>query len=183
MNISGPDLKRSFHEHAHLVLVVIVGVAVARLLPHPFNVTPIGALALFAGAYISDKRFMLLPLAALLIGDLLTGLYALTVMAAVYAGFACSAMVGRAVLRQKRTPLRFIAGVLLGAISFYLISNIGMWWVAYPISLQGLLACWIDGLPFLLRTIAGDFMYGVLIFGIVEWYQSTHQQSARSYAR
>ena len=27
----------------------------------------------------------------------------------------------------------------------------------------------IDGLPFLLRSISGDLVYGCLMFGIVEW--------------
>ncbi|MGV0035595.1 MAG: DUF6580 family putative transport protein [Candidatus Azotimanducaceae bacterium WSBS_2022_MAG_OTU7] len=154
-----------------LILLLVVTVAIARLLPHPYNFTPIGAFALFSGAYITDKRFILLPLAALLIGDLLTGFYSAVVMVFVYLGFAGSAAVGRLFLSRKRTPFRFVAGVLSGAIVFYLVSNIGMWWVAFPTDINGLLACWIEGLPFLTRTIAGDFFYAALIFGIVELYE------------
>jgi hypothetical protein len=152
-------------------LLLVVAVAVARLFPHPFNFTPIGAFALFSGAYITDKRFILLPLAALLIGDLLTGFYSVVVMTYVYLGFAGAAAMGRLLLSGKRTPIRFVAGVLSGAIVFYLVSNIGMWRIAYPLDLNGLVTCWIDGLPFLLRTITGDFFYAVVIFGIVELYE------------
>jgi hypothetical protein len=154
-----------------LILLLVVAVAVARLLPHPFNFTPIGAFALFSGAYVTDKRFMLLPLAALFIGDLLTGLYSAIVMIYVYLGFAGAAAIGRFLLSGKRTTPRFVAGVLSGAIVFYLISNVGMWRIAYPLDINGLITCWIDGLPFLLRTIAGDFLYGAVIFGIVELYE------------
>lgn len=158
-------------DRTKLVLLLVVAVAVARLFPHPFNFTPIGAFALFSGAYITDRRFILLPLAALLIGDLLTGFYSVVVMIYVYLGFAASAAIGRFFLSGKRTPWRFIAGVFSGAIIFYLLSNIGMWWIAYPLDINGLVTCWIDGLPFLLRTIAGDFFYATVIFGIVELYE------------
>ena len=158
-------------DRTKLILILVLAVAVARLFPHPFNFTPIGAFALFSGAYITDKRFMLLPLAALFIGDLLTGFYSAVVMVYVYLGFAGSAVIGRLLLSGKRTPFRLLAGVLIGAIMFYLVSNIGMWWIAYPLDVNGLITCWIDGLPFLLRTMAGDFFYAAVIFGIVEYYE------------
>ena len=167
-------------DRTKLILLLVVAVAVARLFPHPFNFTPIGAFALFSGAYITDKRFILLPLAALLIGDLLTGFYSAVVMIYVYLGFAGSAAIGRFLLSGTRTPLRFVAGVLGGAITFYLVSNIGMWWIAYPLDINGLVQCWLDGLPFLLRTMAGDFFYAAVIFGIVEFYE---RQRSPGYAR
>ena len=34
-----------------------------------------------------------------------------------------------------------VAAVVLGAVTFYLVSNIGMWWVAYPHTGAGLIAC------------------------------------------
>ena len=39
-----------------------------RLIPHPFNLAPIGALGLFAGAYCSPKFAWIVPLIALAIG-------------------------------------------------------------------------------------------------------------------
>ena len=143
-------------------------VALARLLPHPDNFTPLGAFALFAGAYIEDKKYLLLPLAALLIGDMISGFYSLIVMVFVYIGFSFAALIGRGLMRRERTLPTFVASILLGAISFYLISNVGMWWIAHPRTAYGLYNCWIEGLPFLLRTIGGDFIYGIVIFGIVE---------------
>lgn len=154
-----------------LILLLLVAVAVARLIPHPYNFTPIGAFALFSGAYITDKRFMLLPLVALLISDLFIGLYTLTVMATVYLGFATAALAGRLILARRRTPARFVGGVLAGAVLFYLISNLGVWWVFWPRTVTGLIECWNFGLPFLLRSVAGDFLYGAVIFGLVEWHR------------
>ncbi|MBO6565186.1 MAG: hypothetical protein JJ934_13310 [Pseudomonadales bacterium] len=159
--------------HRKLVFLLILMVATIRIAPHPLNVTPIGAFALFCGAYLTDKRFLLLPLAALLIGDVIMGFYTPMVMVGVYAGFALSSLVGRWTMADLRTLPRFVMGVVLGAVVFYLVSNIGMWWLAYPNTFAGLLACWTEGLPFLLRTLAGDFVYAAVFFGIVEWHMKT----------
>lgn len=46
--------------------------ALARLIPHSPNFTPIGALAPFGGASFAEKRAaFLMPLAGLFLGDLL----------------------------------------------------------------------------------------------------------------
>ena len=50
--------------------IVIVLVAIARLFPHLPNFTPLGAIALFAGAYFVDRKWALLvPLAAIFFSD------------------------------------------------------------------------------------------------------------------
>ena len=40
-----------------LIVAMIAAAAAARLLPHPPNMTPIFAMALFGGATLTDKRF------------------------------------------------------------------------------------------------------------------------------
>ncbi len=166
----------------YLIVAIIIAVALARLVPHPYNFTPIGAFALFCGAYISDKRFLVLPLLAVLIGDVLTGLYTFTVMIAVYVGFAASTLISRQVLLNRVSPARFLTGMLLAAVAFYLISNVGMWWYAYPHTFTELTVCWQDGLPFLLRSLAGDFVYGCIMFGIVETYRMNQSSDARAFS-
>ncbi len=168
--------------HRNLVILLILVVATIRMFPHPLNITPVGAFALFCGAYLTDKRFLLLPLAALLIGDAIMGFYTWIVMVGVYAGFALSSLIGRWTMAKSRTVPRFVMGVVLGAVVFYLVSNIGMWWIAYPKTFTGLLACWTEGLPFLLRTLAGDFVYASIFFGIVEWHMKTTTASHRDNA-
>ena len=116
----------------------------------------------------------------MLLGDLILGLYAAPVMAAVYFGFLTTVLVGRFTLAKKRTPLRYCVAVIAGAVSFYLISNIGMWYVAFPRTLDGLIACYIQGLPFLLRTLGGDFIYSILMFGGYEWFQTMEDKKISS---
>ena len=105
----------------------------------------------------------------MLLGDALVGFYAIVVMVFVYFGFAASTLTSRLLLLNKKSIPRFLVAVFAAAVVFYAVSNIGMWWYSYPHTFNGLVACWIDGLPFLLRSISGDLVYGCLMFGIVEW--------------
>src|SRR5437868_1784718 len=77
-----------------LIVTLITLSAVLRIVPHPWNLTPVGAMALFAGAMFRNRWIaFLLPLAGLLAGDLFTGFYKL--MLVVYASFAVSVAIGR----------------------------------------------------------------------------------------
>jgi Family of unknown function (DUF6580) len=62
-------------EPRRLVLIaMVVAAAATRLIPHPPNLASISAIALFGGAYFSDRRLaFLIPLAALLLSDLILG--------------------------------------------------------------------------------------------------------------
>src|SRR5229473_4895579 len=82
-----------------LALVLILLAAALRVAPHPWNFTPVGAMALFSGAVLKDRRLaFLFPLVALFAGDLFVGLYKLSVMLVVYASFLISVAIeiGRA---------------------------------------------------------------------------------------
>ena len=48
-------------KRTQIVTILLVLAAISRLLPHPDNFAPIGAIALFGGCYINNKRlaFML----------------------------------------------------------------------------------------------------------------------------
>src|SRR5437660_6450950 len=55
---------------ALLLTGMVLLVAMTRLLPHPPNFTPLGALALFAGAQFRSRwAAFLVPLAAMLLSD------------------------------------------------------------------------------------------------------------------
>ncbi|HEX6740653.1 MAG TPA: DUF6580 family putative transport protein, partial [Sphingomicrobium sp.] len=61
----------SNHARLAALLSAILVAAALRLLPHPPNFTPIGAIALFGGAYLGRQSLAFVaPLAALLLSDL-----------------------------------------------------------------------------------------------------------------
>ncbi|MGB7283276.1 MAG: DUF6580 family putative transport protein [Candidatus Acidiferrum sp.] len=148
-----------------LVLAMIAIVAALRIAPHPWNFTPVGAMALFSGAMIKDRRLaFLFPLLALFAGDIFIGFHKL--MPVVYASFLISVAIGLW-LRHRRTVARVGAATLLGAIQFFLVTNFAVWALSltYPRNSAGLLACYAAGVPFFWNTLAGDAFYALLLFG------------------
>jgi hypothetical protein len=150
---------------AILAAVMIILAAVLRILPHPWNFTPIGAMALFSGAMFRDRRVaFLFPLVALFAGDLFVGLHRL--MPVVYASFLLSVFIGTW-LANRRGILRIGGAVFLGALQFFLITNFAAWQLfgTYPHTPAGLAACYLAGLPLFGNTLAGDALYSTAFFG------------------
>jgi len=148
-----------------LALGIIALAAALRIAPHPWNFTPVGAMALFSGAVIKNRRLaFVVPLLALFLGDIFIGFHKL--MPIVYASFLLSVAIGFW-LRDRRTAGRISAATLLGAIQFFLVTNFAVWafGLTYPRTSAGLVACYVAGIPFFWNTLAGDAVYAVLFFG------------------
>jgi len=153
--------------HSRLValLTAIVVAAALRLVPHPPNFTPIGAMALFSGAYLGRKALAFAaPLGALLLSDLVLGFY--HGQATVYFSVALIVMLGMVAL-SRVSPLRVAGAAVLSSVLFFLITNFGMWLFSgfYPRTMLGLEACYVAAIPFFQNTIAGDLFYATLLFG------------------
>lgn len=150
-----------------LAVAIIVIAAALRIAPHPWNFTPVGAMALFSGAILKDRRLAFaFPLLALFAGDLFIGFYKLSVMFFVYASFLLSVLIGRW-LQNHRSVGRISAATLLGSMQFFLVTNFAMWALgsSYPRMFAGLIACYGAGIPFFWNTLAGDFFYVAVFFG------------------
>src|SRR6266852_2335382 len=150
---------------AILTAVMIILATVLRIIPHPWNFTPIGAMAIFSGAMFRDRRVaFLFPLVALFAGDLFVGLHRL--MPVVYASFLLSVFIGTW-LAHRRGVLRIGGAVFLGALQFFLVTNFAVWQLfgTYPHTPAGLAACYLAGLPLFGNTLAGDAVYSTLFFG------------------
>jgi hypothetical protein len=150
---------------AALIGGTILFAAVLRVVPHPWNFTPVGAIALFSGAVVRNRvTAFLFPLAALFAGDLFLGFHVL--MPVVYASFLLNIVIGLG-LRESRAAARLGGAVLLGAIQFFLISNLGVWWFlnSYPRTAPGLLACYEAAVPYFWNTLTGDALFSGLLFG------------------
>jgi hypothetical protein len=157
-----------------LILAMIILAAAIRIVPHPWNLAPVGAMALFSGAVIRNRLMaFVIPLVALLAGDLFIGFHIL--MPVVYGSFLLSIAIGW-LLRERRTVPRVGGAVLLGAAQFFLITNFGVWMLlnSYPKTLAGLVACYIAGLPLFWNTLAGDALFSALLFGALFLAERTY---------
>lgn len=150
------------------VILMILAAAFSRLVPHPWNFTAIGAMALFGGAYLpSKKHSLIVPFAALFFSDLVLGFH--STMVFVYLAFAFAVVLGWT-LREKRSV--FLVGTLALVTSslFFLISNFGVWVMLnmYPASWRGLVQCYVAAIPFFNNQIYGDLFFSGLLFGAYE---------------
>src|SRR5215813_918538 len=157
--------KQLFWMKTAIAAILVLLAAVLRILPHPWNLTPIGAMALFSGSVFKERwlRFMF-PLLALLAGDAVVGFHKL--MFVVYLCFVINVAIGIR-LGENRKPLRIAGATLLGAVQFFLITNFAVWTVftTYPKTLAGLATCYVAAIPFFWNTLAGDMIYTALLFG------------------
>jgi hypothetical protein len=157
--------KESLLYRTLLALFIIFLTGALRFAPHPQNLTPVGAIALFSGAIIRDRRIaFVFPLLAYFARDLFIGYHKLTLL--VCASFLINVALGLW-LRNRRTVGRISLATLAGSIQFFLVTNFGVWLLldTYPRTYAGLATCYIVGLPLFGNTLAGDALYSTLFFG------------------
>jgi hypothetical protein len=145
----------------------VVAATAMRLVPHPPNVTPIAAIALFGGAHFASTRAALaVPLLAMCLSDLLLGFGVDRVMPFVYGSFALIVVLGR-LIRNRRSPLAVGGAALTGSALFFVITNLGVWLATdlYPRTAEGLGACYVAAIPFFRNTLAGNLLYASVLFG------------------
>jgi hypothetical protein len=167
-----------------LLISIILLAALSRLIPHPPNMASVTAVALFGGAYFSDRRLaFLIPLAALFLSDLVLGFYNL--MEVVYSSFALIVCIGFW-LQKNRSTLHIGGAALTSSVLFFLLTNFGVWAFdsPYPRTLDGLITCYVAAIPFFTKTLQGDMLYTIILFGgftLLEWrFSVLREPSIRS---
>lgn len=162
-----------------LTILTLVGLgALARLLPHPPNFTPVLALSLFAGATWQNPRWAWsLPLAAMLLsdvwivtqrvlpsmgGEILGAIFFLN--AVVYLVIAATSYLGMR-LGPRPTLRTSIGAGLVASIIFFGVTNAANWWVFDRLAGGDLWTCYVRGLPFFKNTLASTFLYAAMFFG------------------
>ena len=150
------------------IILIALGVA-TRLLPHLWNFVPISAIALFAGVYLGRRYAVILPLAAMLVGDLFLGFYSWPLMLAVYSSFILIGLLG-GLVRKYKSLETVIAASIVGSMIFFLVTNWAVWQFSpwYTKDLAGLIRCFTLALPFFRNTLAGDLFYTFILFGAYE---------------
>jgi hypothetical protein len=132
-----------------------------RLIPHPPNVAPITALALFSGASFRNKWYSIVfPLIAMLLSDMVLGFSTISLW--VYSAFILITMFSWMTKELKWTS------VLISSLIFFIVSNFGVWVLSYPHTIEGLITCYTMAIPFFGYSILGDMAWSLIIFGLYE---------------
>ena len=153
-------LKKEFFP---ISLILIL--ALARLIPHPPNFTPIIAVAIISGYFFKNFNLSALTLLiAMLISDLFIGFYENVIF--VYASLLLITFIFHKISYKINFKNLFIYG-FAGSAIFFIVSNFGVWAlgspgvydIAYEKSLSGLIQCYILAIPFFGNTFLSTLIF------------------------
>lgn len=145
-------------------IALVVLCAAARLLPHPWNFTPLMAIGLFSGYQASRAGTgVVVTLSALALSDAVLGFH--SGFWFVYAAALVAVLFGR--ITRNRGVGAIAAGALGSSLSFFLITNFMVWATSgmYPRTLAGLATCFTAAIPFFQNQFVGDAVYTLALFG------------------
>tara|TARA_Y100000590_G_scaffold320457_1_gene362807 strand:- start:518 stop:1042 length:525 start_codon:yes stop_codon:yes gene_type:complete len=137
---------------------LILILALSRLIPHPYNFSPMLAVGIFSGFYF--RQFYLglfIVIFSMFIGDLFLGFH--STMFFTYISLAVAVLIGLYVKRFKFNEILFSG--LLSSVCFFIITNFGAWLTLemYEKNFEGLLQSYVMAIPFFHNTLISTFVY------------------------
>ena len=155
-----------------LAILMVLGAGIFRLAANEFhwwNIAPLAAMALVGGVYFGRRYALWVPLAVLVLTDVVLNArmgYPLIYWprAFDYGAFVLVGLLGLWV--RERRPAAKLGAALATPFLFFAISNFAVWLFGlnlanehYPRTFGGLLNCYAAGLPFLRGTVIGDWAF------------------------
>ena len=161
-------MRRALTKTIIFALSLLAFAVITRLIPHPPNMTALGATALIGGIYFPKRFAIPFTLVALLLSDLVIGFYSWQIMASVYLGFILMTLLGSKI--KNKTSGSVLGGTLVGSLLFFLITNAAVWFFGsmYAPGISGLIQSYIAALPFFQNSLAGNAIYAVTLFAVAE---------------
>jgi len=157
MNKINKNLKDYF-----LPICLIIVLSFSRLIPHPWNFTPILAMGIFSGFYF--KNFILssfVVIFSMFIGDLFLGFH--STMLFTYASLIIAVVLGLFINKFKFTEILFSG--LASSVCFFVVTNFGAWLTLemYEKNLAGLFLSYVLAIPFFHNTLISTLFYLIVL--------------------
>ena len=170
-----------------VIISLILVASFSRIIPHIPNFTPIGAIALFGGAYLKNKyHAFLIPIASLWLSDLVLNNFIYSYYSDFtwfypgfiwqYASFILIIIIGYLFLKKLNFKNVFVT-TIGSSLLFFIVTNLGVWMsgTMYTLDLNGLIACYVMALPFYKGTLLGFVTYSAFLFGALEFSKNKFQ--------
>jgi len=141
-----------------LPIVIILALSLTRLIPHPWNFSPMLAVGVFPGFYFRQFYLSLfVVIFSMFIGDLFLGFHSL--MFFTYVALAIAVLIGLCVKHFKFTEVLYSG--LASSVCFFIITNFGAWLTLemYTKNFAGLLQSYVMAIPFFHNTLISTFVY------------------------
>ena len=144
---------------------LILILALSRLVPHPWNFTPVIAVAIMSGYFFKNIYFSLsILLIAMLIADVFIGFYENMIF--VYLSLMFITFVFFKISKKINFKNLFVYS-FAGSLIFFIVSNFGVWAlespgvydIAYEKNLNGLVECYILAIPFFGNTFLSTVIF------------------------
>ena len=148
-----------------LPIIIILALSLARLIPHPWNFSPMLAVGVFSGFYFRQFYLSLfVVIFSMFIGDLFLGFHSL--MFFTYVALAIAVLIGFYVKHFKFTEILYSG--LASSVCFFIITNFGAWLThgMYAKNLSGLMQSYVMAIPFFQNTLISTFLY-LLLFKLL----------------
>ena len=192
-------MTKSLKKILSFLLIVCLGV-LGRIFFVNYIAVPnfeiVSSLALLSGFYLGGVFSFIAPLLIIFLSDLFIGNNAI-----IFFTWTAFGLIGLMGLFMKKLhkgrppknsgvqfwgglPLTILQAPIFGIFAscfFFLFTNFG-WWVLsgmYPYSLQGLFACYVNGIPFFKTNLLGNLILTPLVFGAFFYLKKTIGQTSQ----
>ena len=144
-----------------LPVCLVLVLSFSRIIPHPYNFSPMLAVGIFLGFYF--RQFFLgsfIAVSSMFLGDLYLGFH--NTMFFTYTSLIIAVLLGLFISKFKFTEILF-AG-LASSVCFFIITNFGAWLTLemYEKNLAGLFQSYVLAIPFFHNTLISTLLYLVV---------------------
>ena len=148
------------------ILLIILGIG-SRLAAHTPQFTAILAVAMFAGLYLSPRLALIVPVALMIVTDIILGFH--DTMVFTWGSMLAVSLIG-IWLKERKSFLTVLAGSIVSAGLFFVVTNFGAWLSPlYPHTWAGLRECYIMAIPFFRSTLVSTVAYSLVLYAGYEW--------------
>jgi hypothetical protein len=160
-----------------VLVLMIVAAAAFRFVSYKYpyvlsNFTPVGAIALFGGAYFTDKwKAFLVPLVTLFVSDILLNYLYTSKLEFFYNGaiwvylcFAIIVFIGT-LIKKSNVVSVLSAGIVAVVIHWLIMDLPWLYGNLYPHTFAGYGQSLIAAIPFEKNMLFGDLLFGLILFG------------------
>ena len=149
-------------------IIMMTLLVISRMISDIPNFTATIALIMFTSYIIRDKFLsVLVILVSQIISDLYIGIY--SSMFFVYGAYVFIALLSPIIMNKLSFKSVLISSLVTPTI-FYIVSNFGVWITGstYPLSLDGLIMCYVAGIPFFDETLLSTVVFSVTIYAMMK---------------
>ena len=149
-----------------LALIIISLGILSRVAVHSPNFTPVLSMAFLGGMYLKGRQALFVPLALMVLSDLIIGFYPLVYLT--WGSIVLISLLGLW-LKERKNFVTVFSGSVISAVIFFIVTNFASWLTLYPHTLEGLRQCYILAVPFFRGTIASSVAYSLVFYAGYEW--------------